>query len=386
MDQNVVVGANASFSVSAGGSPPLGYQWRYNGSVVSGATASSLTLNNAQLSDAGNYTVVVTNPVGGITSAVAVLTVHEAVCTNAPSGLVSWWAAEGNGSDVSGNNPATVLSGISYGSGEVSQAFNFNGSNAYVMAPASASLNVGTNSGFTIEAWINPSDVSGIHTLFEWNDGASFGVHLYHSQSWFGNGGGPGDLMANIVDSGGGWHPLFSAPGLLTANSFQHIAMTYDKASGTGKLYLNGAVIASDHLGSFTPQTGYNLYLGKRPDGSLPVYGGLMDEVTLYDRALTQAELQAIYVAGSAGKCHPSGVAPKTVQGTIKLLPLTAVANGYQISFRAGSNQSSVIQRATNLNGPWVTLTIVNADANGIGTYNDTNAPSDTAFYRVVAQ
>ncbi len=111
-----------------------------------------------------------------------------------------------------------------------------------------------------------------------------------------------------------------------------------------------------------------------------------MDEVTLYDRALTQAELQAIYVAGSAGKCHPSGVAPKTVQGTIKLLPLTAVANGYQISFRAGSNQSSVIQRATNLNGPWVTLTIVNADANGIGTYNDTNAPSDTAFYRVVAQ
>src|SRR6476660_6455186 len=81
-------------------------------------------------------------------------------CTNAPAGMVAWWAAEGNGSDSVGNNPATVSSGVSYGAGEVGQAFNFDGTSGNLVIPASASLNVGTNSGFTIEGWIKPSDVS----------------------------------------------------------------------------------------------------------------------------------------------------------------------------------------------------------------------------------
>src|SRR5262249_22134907 len=104
-DQNVVVGATASFSVSAGGSPPLSYQWRFNNTDVSGATNSTLNINNAQLSDGGNYSVMVANPLGFVTSSVAVLTVHEAVCTNAPGGIAAWWAGEGNGSDSVGNNP-----------------------------------------------------------------------------------------------------------------------------------------------------------------------------------------------------------------------------------------------------------------------------------------
>src|SRR5690242_5404898 len=196
----------------------------------------------------------------------------RADCTNTPAGMVSWWAGEGNGNDSIGSNTATVSSGVSYGAGEVGQAFNFDGSNANLVIPASASLNVGTNSGFTIEGWIKPSDVSGMHMLFEWSDGTNYGVHLTHSEDWFGN-SGPGDLMANIVDSGGGWHPIFSAPGYLTTNSFQHIAITYDKASGVGRLYLNGAVIANDNLGSFTPQTSYALNVASRAwDASFPKY------------------------------------------------------------------------------------------------------------------
>ncbi len=310
----------------------------------------------------------------------------RADCTNAPGGMVSWWAGEGNGNDGVGNNPATVSSGVSYGAGEVGQAFNFDGSNANLVIPASASLNVGTNSGFTIEGWIKPSDVSGMHMLFEWSDGANFGVHLTHSQSWFGSGGGPGNLLANIVDSGGGWHPLWSPPGLLTTNSFQHIAMTYDTASGVGRLYLNGAVIASGNLGSFTPETSYTLHVGKRPwDPDFPLYGGLLDEVSLYSRALSQGELQAIYFAGSAGKCHPSGPVA-TVRNNIHMLPISAIAHGYKINFSANANQTYVIQRAPKLNGPWITLTSVLVDANGIGSYIDTNAPADAAFYRLVAQ
>ena len=74
-NQTLLRGQDATFTVAALGTPPLSYQWRFNGTDISAATAASLTLLNAQLADAGSYTVVVTNNAGSITSAVATLTV-----------------------------------------------------------------------------------------------------------------------------------------------------------------------------------------------------------------------------------------------------------------------------------------------------------------------
>src|SRR5204862_2298913 len=73
-DQTVTAGSNATFTVSAAGTLPLSYQWSQNGSPLSGATNSSLTLTNVQLSQSGNYYfVVVTNISGSITSSNATL-------------------------------------------------------------------------------------------------------------------------------------------------------------------------------------------------------------------------------------------------------------------------------------------------------------------------
>jgi hypothetical protein len=68
------------------------------------------------------------------------------------------------------------------------------------------------------------------------------------------------------------------------------------------------------------------------------------------------------------------------------MLPISAVANGYQINFNGTAHQAYVLQRAPGLNGPWINLTSVLVDVNGVGSYIDTNAPADAAFYRVVAQ
>ncbi len=73
--QTVEVGENAAFTVTASGSAPLSYQWRFNGANISGATTTSYTRSNAQLTDAGSYAVVVTNAAGSITSAPGTLTV-----------------------------------------------------------------------------------------------------------------------------------------------------------------------------------------------------------------------------------------------------------------------------------------------------------------------
>jgi hypothetical protein len=68
-------GTNVTFTVSASGSPPLKYQWRFNGNPITGATKSSLTLNDVQTNQSGNYSVVVSNAFGDATSADATLTV-----------------------------------------------------------------------------------------------------------------------------------------------------------------------------------------------------------------------------------------------------------------------------------------------------------------------
>jgi len=75
-DTTVFVGGQAEFSVSAQGSTPLEYQWQFNGTNISGATGSSLSISHAQLSDTGVYTVTVSNTVD-TASATARLTVLE---------------------------------------------------------------------------------------------------------------------------------------------------------------------------------------------------------------------------------------------------------------------------------------------------------------------
>ncbi|MDP3069352.1 MAG: immunoglobulin domain-containing protein [Opitutaceae bacterium] len=72
---SIVAGSPASFTVAATGTAPLTYQWRKDGVNLAGATAATFAIAVAQTSDAGSYTVVVTNPGGSVTSAAAALTV-----------------------------------------------------------------------------------------------------------------------------------------------------------------------------------------------------------------------------------------------------------------------------------------------------------------------
>ena len=73
-NQTVKQGSNAVFTVTAAGTAPLSYRWQFNGTNLSGATNVSLTITNVQSTNTGNYSVIVTNVVGSVTSSNAVLT------------------------------------------------------------------------------------------------------------------------------------------------------------------------------------------------------------------------------------------------------------------------------------------------------------------------
>src|SRR5690606_28395106 len=138
------------------------YQWLFNGSPLPGRIAAAFSLNNVQQTNAGAYSVIVTNPFGSVTSAVATLTVKlPPPCTPVLPGLISWWRFEGNLLDGwNDNNGISIplLNPSLFGAGMVGQAFNTAGSR-FVRIPSSPSLRI-TNT-FPLEAWVNPANLSG---------------------------------------------------------------------------------------------------------------------------------------------------------------------------------------------------------------------------------
>lgn len=83
-NQSVAAGGTATFHVVATGTPSPTYQWFLNGNAVAGATSASLTVPNARASDAGTYTVTVSNGIGSVTSNASALTVN-AISTPSPA-------------------------------------------------------------------------------------------------------------------------------------------------------------------------------------------------------------------------------------------------------------------------------------------------------------
>jgi hypothetical protein len=286
--QTVIQGRNASLSAFAGGSTPLSYQWRFNGVNVSGATNSSLTLLNVQPANSGPYDVVVTNSLGSITSTSAVLTVNAPLCVPASSNLVGWWAGEGTANDNVGGNNGALQGGAAYATGKDGQAFSFNGVDGSVLVPDAANLNFGATSALTVELWAYRSGSQTNMNLlgkrvascgsFEYQmamDGASGGLQF---------GGSSGGKVATGF--------------LLPSNTWVHLAATFD---GTNFQFYTNAVLVGTGTGTLGPTNSAPLTIGG--SANCPPFAGLLDEVSLYNRALSASEILDIYNADLSGKC-----------------------------------------------------------------------------------
>src|SRR5437764_13848142 len=183
-------------------------------------------------------------------------------CAPPPPGLVSWYPANSNANDVQSGNNGILEGSLTFATGEVAQAFSFDGTTANVKIPAAAGLDVGISNGLTIDLWLNPANLNE-RSLVEWNSNQPgtgiagiIGVHL--SVSVTSQGAAPGNLYANLIDTSGNSHIIQSNGVLINTNQWQHAALTYDKTTGSAAIYLNGTVIAGPtNIGSFTPQTSY---------------------------------------------------------------------------------------------------------------------------------
>ena len=238
--------------------------------------------------------------------------VNSNSCVTPPQGLVGWWPGNGNAEDIQNAHDGMTQS-ITYPSEYLDiyrQGFAFNGVDSYVKVPAHPGLDVGAGNGFTIELWVKPQDVTNKQPLVEWNNINLQEYYTYGLQLWLNvpdGYGGPGSIYADFFD--GSDRNRFSTVGsIVQPNAWQQIAMTYDRSTGIAQIFYNGQVVKAVVLGQMMLRTGqsYDLYLGHRP---LPLvdktfYKGRMDEVSIYNRALSGNEIGDIYKARSGGKCH----------------------------------------------------------------------------------
>lgn len=305
-DVTTFQGSIASFNVQADGTAPISFQWFFQGIPLPGKTHLTLTLNNVQFTNAGEYLVVVSNPYGSATSAVATLTVLPVPdCSPAPAGLVAWWPGESNLWDVIGGNDAiNFLSQIPdillYSTGKVGTAISFTGKP--IAASPTPELNLGLGDGLTFETWIyRQPDGSGI--IFGWGGNipnqpiVPLGVRLLLSTS--------GLLTASLVQTNGHITTLQTPP-VLASNVWQHLALTWDCSSRLATLYVDavpvGQITMPDLQIPQALQTSGAFNLGGL-GGLQPLTRTLLDEPSLYNRALSAAEIQAIYQAHQSGKC-----------------------------------------------------------------------------------
>jgi hypothetical protein len=346
VDLAIVANSNAGFSVYVTGDSPLAYQWYYNNTRINGETNNSIKLTNVSGLQNGRYYAVITNPYGAVTSRAATLEVLSD-CVSAPVGLAGWWTAEGTTQDLVGGGVCVLKNGATYGVGKVGLAFSLT-NGAYVEIPNASNVDYSTTNAMTVELWVYRTGLaSGMHILSKRVGAGSMAYQLAFDSSTRGLhfiAGDPWDLVA--VNTGAS----------LPLNTWWHLAATSD--GSMLKLYTNG-VLAGEVAGTLGPQNSEPLRIGAIDSVTPYPFDGLIDEVSLYNRALNSNEISAIYAAGGAGKCVPQISPTILVQpvgatldwGATTSLRVTAAGSAplrYQWQF-AGVNIESATNSVLNL-------------------------------------
>jgi hypothetical protein len=277
---NVMVSANASDNVAVAGvqflldGVPLGAEDTASPYSITwdsrAATNGSHTLTARARDAAGNQTT--SGPVAVTTS------------NQGPPGLVAAYGFnEGSGTttaDASGNANTATIAGAAWNvSGRFGRALSFDGVSDLVTIPDASSLDLTT--GMTLEAWLNPSALSGWRSalLKEASGGLSYSLYAHDDAP----------RPAATVNTGG-IDQSTAGTVALALNTWTHLAATYDGA--TLRLFVNGVQVSSRAVtGSLITSTGAVRIGGNTIWGEY--FSGLIDEVRIYNRALTATEIQS---------------------------------------------------------------------------------------------
>lgn len=286
------IGDNVSFSVVSTNTGPLTYQWYFDNNSVNGATNSSLSITNVQQENVGQYYVVVSDSGGSTTSGVANLTIAGVPCW-INDGLVAYYPFNGNANDASGNgNNGTIQGGVNNGVdrfGNSNQAYAFNGLNGCVTIPNSSSLTLNNSCSFT--CWVFFNEIDRFTSGYDWQ--ALFTKDNYGSLGLMFN--NEADILRDYA-SGSTIDTVWAT---VSAQTWYQVVVTVTNQMEI--CYINGESAGSGTLsGSFAGNTntlvlGENNPTGPSLEGPIYPLDGSLDDVRIYNRALSSNEVAQLY-------------------------------------------------------------------------------------------
>ncbi len=223
-------------------------------------------------------------------------------CVPPPSGLAYWWPGEGNALDIFAGNNGTLQGGVTYTNGEVGQAFNLNGSNAFI----STSLLITNPQTFSLTLWFRTAATNGgVLISFDSSQtnvakGSEIDRNIYLDDT--------GALYFGVWNAGP--QQINSAAGY-NDNHWHWVVGSLSASTGLS-LYVDG-VLAGNNAAVTNASTIYNGYwrFGEDNLDNWPYqpasyyFQGQIDEVAIFNTALSSNSVAAIYGAGSAGMCPP---------------------------------------------------------------------------------
>lgn len=352
--QPVVVcgGDTVTWSGYAVGVPPLSYQWRKNGKPITGATTAAFSITNVSSGDIANYDMVVTNLYGGATSGVVTV---DTISTTPGRNFV-----------VDSNPQGPEHDGLAYGATWVASdndgagttrtgVMSFNAAHPdQVVVPGATSFD--TTNG-TVMFWMrssglaNPAGKPG--TLFDRLINGKGCVLVQNA-----------DGTLAFSDNGG--KDPFATTGTVSDNKWHHVALTFSQAAGSGQIaiYIDGTQNAlTFSVNGWQWPTGQELEFGLSHDtASWQAFNGLMDDVRVYNRILTDTEVASAF----------TGALVDTTALTLRLNFDTAPVPGVTLRWNA---PDAILQGADVITGPY-------SDISGASSPYSISAQKANKFFR----
>ncbi|GEM_PF-286592 len=295
VSQQVVELQPVTFSASVIGTPPHFVQWSSNAVAIAGADQLDYTIQSATMDMDGTlFAVTVSNLFSSATSSNAVLRV-------APLRLdpiAHWTLDDGAGTtaaDASGNgHDATLVNGPVWASGIVSNALVLDEVNDHLRAP---DFDYGT--AFTVSFWFRAAELEGNGFQYIFSHAAyntAHSVNIYLGESSAASAPDRNQMLVTIRDSNDtAQNPILTTSGPYNDDAWHLCTLTVAPGSG-GTLYMDGQPCGTTPNGGDGIQPAGDLFIGGRQDlNATRFYGGLLDDLRVYDRALSPGEVLELF-------------------------------------------------------------------------------------------
>jgi subtilisin family serine protease len=358
-------GFTGDVALSLSGLSAAQASWSFTPASIAAAGSSQLTIATSPTLAPGSYPLTVTGTSGSLSHSAPVELVVDA-----PQGPVAAYGfEEGSGAsvlDASGkSNTGTLQNATRTTGGRFGSALSFNGTNARVNVPDASSLDL-TNA-MTLEAWLRPSALWGWRTALLKEQPGNFVYALYANSNT--------NRPSGHVNVGTDQNTRGTAQ--LALNTWTHLAATYDGT--TLRLYVNGTLASSRPVNGAMPNSSGALRIGGNAVWG-EYFSGRIDEVRVYNRALTAGELQT----DMTSPVVPPDTSPPSAPSN---LSATALVGAVSLSWGQSTDNVGVsrydLHRGTSAG---FTVSDANRIAQPTGTtYTDSGLASGTYYYRVTA-